>query len=128
MTVLWSNSFSLIVSIVALLVSVVSLGTNIWLQKSKRAMDFVAKYVELETQYSRGTDKWDMRLSFVLVMTQAVLGAYPYSKRWNRLLKDQLTPFKKDLDAWEKDEPGYFRNYGSKTASLVYSIVKDRSK
>ena len=120
-----TNSFdvSLVISSLALIVSVVALVTNVWLTRSKRALDLVSKYVELEAGWSKGNAKWDMRLSFILLMSQAVFAAFPFSVRWRKLMRDQLIWYKKDLAAWQKEEPGYFNNFGSKTSSLVAEIL-----
>jgi hypothetical protein len=124
MTPDYVSFLGLCVSGAALSLSVLSLAANFYLIRAGRAGDIVAKYVELQTQWSRGTDKIDMQLSFILLMAQRVLAAYPFSAKWRKLMKDQLGYYRKDLLAWNKEDPSYFKNFGWRVDRLVQDVLK----
>ena len=127
-----------IVSIGSAVISAVALGVSVFAVRSARrvaaqdrAADSIRGYLDLSLKYPRfSTDEKDEAygwyISYLLLMAQEVLAAYPDSARWRTLMKLQLSYHREFLVDWYAEDKEFFGLFGADAAGLVHEVVKSK--
>jgi hypothetical protein len=123
---------SVVVALCALGVSILAIKSARDVSKAERAAEAIRQYLDLALKYPRfSTDQKDEDyqwfISYVLLMAQEVLGAYPNNPRWRELMKKQLGYHHKYLSDWDSEDRSFFDLFGPTVAALVREIVTSKA-
>jgi menaquinone-dependent protoporphyrinogen IX oxidase len=100
--------------------------------REQQAIDVIRNYLQLAIEHpdlSTGggkatkQEKYEWFVSFVLIMAQTVLRAYPKSSSWRKLMHNQLSFNAEELRVWKNAEPEHFKLYGPDVERLVEEVL-----
>jgi hypothetical protein len=100
--------------------------------REQQAMEMVRSYLQIAIEHpdlsteggkKKRQQQYEWFVSFVLVMSQSVLRAFPGNVSWKALMKNQLQFNSEELRQWKRDNVDDLKLYGSEVQELVDQVL-----